>query len=416
MNDTISQNTNRKNLLQLLWLRINAIFGQVVTILFVHNFLEISLPLTSMFAVVLILIILSCASFYRYKFQKNISDKSLFFELLFDVAALTAQLYFSGGISNPFISLFLLQVIISAILLHRIYAIIITLITIGCYISLSSHYQELHALHHQNDSDSFNLHLHGMLISYVFAAILLLIFITKIIRNLNERDQKISLLKQQSLEKEQVIRMGLLATSAAHELSTPLSTISVILGDWKKMNLEKDLIKDVNLVELQLARCKKILSEILFSSGQERAEKARIANVEDGFNDLVNEWKTLRKPKNLIYNFKNKTEQKIIFDNILSHSFFSIFDNALEASPDWISIEVTASTSEATVVVTDRGKGFDEEVLKEIGKPNLTTKNGNGLGLFLALNSLNRLGGSLKISNLSSGGAKVEAIIPFKNL
>ena len=122
MKDAISQNTNRKNLLQLLRLRLIAIFGQVVTILFVYYFLHIALPLTAMFVVLLLLVTVNCVSFYRYKFQKNISDKSLFIELLFDVLALTSQLYFSGGISNPFISLFLLQVIIGAILLRRIYA------------------------------------------------------------------------------------------------------------------------------------------------------------------------------------------------------------------------------------------------------------------------------------------------------
>jgi len=210
-----------------------------------------------MFSVLILLVIVNCVSFYRYKFQKNISDKSLFIELLFDVAALTAQLYFSGGISNPFISLFLLQVIIGAILLRRIYAWLIAVITIFCYIWPSFNYQELHAFHHHEDGDLFNLHLHGMLISYVFAAILLLIFVTKIIKNLREGDEKINLLKRQSLEREQVIRMGLLATGAAHELGTPLSTISVILDDWKEMNLKKDLIEDVEVIEAQLSRCKK---------------------------------------------------------------------------------------------------------------------------------------------------------------
>ena len=120
MKDTILQNTNRKNLLQLLGLRAIAIFGQVATILLVRYFLHIELPLTTMFLILILLVIVNCISFYRYKFQKNISDKSLFIELLFDVAALTAQLYFSGGISNPFISLFLLQVIIAATISNKV--------------------------------------------------------------------------------------------------------------------------------------------------------------------------------------------------------------------------------------------------------------------------------------------------------
>ena len=65
--------------------------------------------------------------------------------------------------------------------------------------------------------------------------------------------------------------------------------------------------------------------------------------------------------------------------------------------------------------VEDQGKGFNKEILKQIGKPNLTTKNSSGLGLFLALNTLDRIGGKLEIKNLTDG-AKVVAIIPLKNL
>lgn len=416
MKDTISQNTNHKNLLQLHCLRLIAIFGQVTTILLVDYFLHIELPLNTMFLVLLFLAIVNCVSFYRYKFQKNISDKSLFIELLFDVVALTAQLYLSGGISNPFISLFLLQVIIGAILLQRIYAWLIALITVLCYIWLSFNYQEFHAFHHHEEGDLFNLHLRGMLISYVFAAILLLIFVTKIIKNMREGDEEINFLKQQSIEKEQVIRMGLLATGAAHELGTPLSTISVILGDWKKMNLKKDLLEDVEVIESQLTRCKKILSEILSSSGKERLEQATIAPVKEVFDGLIKEWKMSRNPENLLYNFAGKSDSKILFDDVLTQAFFNIFDNALEESPAFISVNVLVMNSDVVVSVEDQGKGFDHEIIKQIGKLNLTTKNSSGLGLFLAFNILHRIGGNLKIENLSAGGAKVLVTFPLKNL
>jgi two-component system sensor histidine kinase RegB len=68
------------------------------------------------------------------------------------------------------------------------------------------------------------------------------------------------------------------------------------------------------------------------------------------------------------------------------------------------------------VSVEDKGKGFDPEIIKQIGKPNLTTKNSSGLGLFLALNTLQGIGGDLKIENLPAGGAKVLVNLPLKNL
>lgn len=415
MQETIHQNTNRQNLLQLLWLRLIAVIGQIATILFAHHVLKISLPLNQMFLVLTILIIISGFGFYRYHFQKNITSKSLFVELLFDVAALTAQLYFSGGISNPFISLFLLQVIIAAILLDAFYAWLIAVLTIGCYIGLGFYYQELHAFHDHEEGDLFNLHLHGMLIGYVMASVLLLIFITKINKNLKARDKKINFLKHQSLQKEQVIRTGLLATSAAHELGTPLSTISVILADWKSMNIDKTLLEDVAIVEKQLNRCKKILSEILSASGKARMEEAKKIPVKKFFDDLVNDWQDSRNPENLIYNFSGNAKE-IVADNILSQAFFNIFDNALETSPSFVSIDVTANEDFIEVSVEDQGKGFNKDIIKKIGQPNLTTKNSSGLGLFLAINIFEGIGGNLKISNSKNFGAKVLVKIPVKNL
>lgn len=419
MESTISQNTNRQNLLQLIWLRLIAIIGQVVTILIVHYFLKISLPLTEMFLVLMFLGIVNFISFYRHKSEKNISDKSLFIELICDVLALTAQLYLSGGISNPFISLFLLQVIIAAILLKRIYAWLIAVITIFSYISLNFTYRHIHALHNHEAGDLFNMHLHGMLISYIIAAVLLLIFVTKIIKNLKDRDKNIYLLKQKSLEEEKVVRMGLLATGAVHELSTPLSTISVILNDWKEMNLAnspKELQEDIVTMESQLNRCKKILSDILLSSGKARLEQAEMKLAKEAFDSIIEEWKSTRNPQNLLYNFRGEGAKKIILDDTLIQGFYNIFDNALEESPNLVLIDVVVTKNEINLNVEDRGKGFDEKILQEIGKANITTKNSNGLGLFLAISSLRRFDGTLQIKNLAEKGAKVEIKIPLKNL
>ena len=98
----INTNTNQKNLRQLLILRAIAIFAQIITIIFVDSFLEISLPKNLMFLVIFLLALFSVKSFYTLK-KNSVSDKNLFIELLFDVSAFALQIYFSGGVSNPFI-------------------------------------------------------------------------------------------------------------------------------------------------------------------------------------------------------------------------------------------------------------------------------------------------------------------------
>ena len=92
--------------------------GQVATIAFVEFVLQVALPLSSMLAVVLFLVVLNGISLLRHRSGASTTGGALLLELLLDVAALTTQLYLSGGASNPFVSLYLLQVILAAVLLE----------------------------------------------------------------------------------------------------------------------------------------------------------------------------------------------------------------------------------------------------------------------------------------------------------
>jgi two-component system, sensor histidine kinase RegB len=260
MKNFISFDANRKNLLQLVFLRLFAIIGQIITILAAEKFLSLQLPKHEMFNIISVLAVVNLLSFYRYQYQKNITNRSLFFELIVDVVALTAQLYFSGGIYNPFISLFLLQVIIAAILLRAVFAWIIAAITICCYVWLIFNFIDLSF----SNENFFDIHLHGMLISYVIAALLLLIFITRMAKNLREQ--------------QEFMRSAMLATAAAHDLGTPLNTISIVLEDWQKFeakNFSDEMKKDLSLIESQIKRCKEAVSKILSASKSERMEQAK---------------------------------------------------------------------------------------------------------------------------------------------
>jgi signal transduction histidine kinase len=80
-----------------------------------------------------------------------------------------------------------------------------------------------------------SLYVQGMLICFVLDAALLVVFITRITDNACASAAKLADLRQRAAEEEHIIRMGLLASGAAHELGTPLATLAVILGDWKRM-------------------------------------------------------------------------------------------------------------------------------------------------------------------------------------
>ena len=112
-------NAGHDNMLQLVHLRWLAVAGQLATILLTQAVFQIRLPLVAMLGVLSALVLLNAASLARLRSKAPITNGALFGALLLDVAALSAQLYLSGGATNPFVSLFLLQVVLGSILLNR---------------------------------------------------------------------------------------------------------------------------------------------------------------------------------------------------------------------------------------------------------------------------------------------------------
>ncbi|HWT71188.1 MAG TPA: sensor histidine kinase, partial [Oxalicibacterium sp.] len=223
-----------KNMQQLIQMRWIAVVGQITTIAVVTYGFNIDLPVNYMLQVLACLIAFNLGSQLRWHEVRVVTNSELFLALLVDVAILTAQLYLSGGIRNPFAFLYLLQVILSAVLLEAWSTWTIVGITSLCLAGLALFSKPL-ALPPGHEDGFLGLYVQGILICFAFNAILLAVFITRIGRNLRAGHEQLSNLRQRAAEEEHIVRMGLLASGAAHELGTPLATLSVILGDWKRM-------------------------------------------------------------------------------------------------------------------------------------------------------------------------------------
>ncbi|WP_244561502.1 ATP-binding protein [Ensifer aridi] len=403
--------------MQLRWL---AVLGQVATLVIVHFWLDIALPLVQMGAVILFLVGLNIVSLLRHHKQNTVTNTELFLELLLDVAALTVQLYLSGGATNPFISLYLLQVILGAVLLEVWSSWALVLITSGCFIWLTTTYRQI-ALPHAHSNDFFSLHIQGMFICFLLAASLLVLFIARINHNLRARDAHLADLRQQSAEEEHIVRMGLLASGAAHELGTPLATLSVIVSDWRHMPALRnnpELVAEITEMQRQVDRCKTIVSGILMSSGEARGEGTVHTDVNAFLDGLVAEWRSTRSPRHLDYTNVFGASEAIVPDTALKQVIFNIFDNALEASPDWVSVVIGRQRDAIVITVSDAGPGFRNDILGGLGKPYRSSKDrpGSGLGLFLVVNVIRKLGGSVTAKNCEEGGAAVTLSLPLAAL
>jgi len=409
--------TGLKNMQQLIQLRWIAVVGQVATILVVHFGFGIRLPLGPMLGALGFLAIFNLVSLWRWDRHEDVTDLELFVALLADVGTLTVQLYLSGGVTNPFIFLFLLQVCLGAVLLGPVYTRTLIGVTVACFVGLILLHRPLE-IPTENGRGLASPYIQGLLLCFALDAALLAIFIARIARNLRTRDARLADLRQRAAEEEHIVRMGLLASGAAHELGTPLATLAVILGDWQHMQpfaAEPELRQEIEEMQAQVARCKTIVTGILLSAGEARGEAPGQTTVIAFLDELVAEWRTTRPIDALAYSNAFGDDMAIVSDPALKQTIYNVLDNALEASPRWVGLEATRDGDWLSLTVSDAGPGFAPEMLAQLGKPYQSSKGrpGGGLGLFLVVNVARTLGGSVSARNRPEGGAAVTLRLPL---
>lgn len=404
-------------LTQLRWL---AVGGQLVTVAVVQLALGIDLPMTQLLMSTATLAALNIASHVLIASGARFTDGALAAALLFDVGALTVQLSLSGGITNPFAALFLLHIVLGAVLLRPHYPwtiVAATLIALGI---LSLDPTPL-VLPPDLPVDPVNLYLFGGFVCFVLIAVLLVVFIGQISRNLRSHDAALAAVRQRAAEEDHIVRMGLLASGAAHELGTPLSLLSVAIGDWRAMpRLKDDAELQQELAEMDGAvrRCKAIVSGILMSAGEARGVAPEVTSVRRFLTEIVADYRASLLPGTLDFDDRFGADVTIVSDPALRQVIGNVIDNAIEVSPGTVTLTALREEDALVIEIADRGTGFAPEILATFGQPYRSTKGkpGGGLGLFLLVNVLRKLGGEASAENRLDGGARVRIVLPLAAL
>jgi two-component system sensor histidine kinase RegB len=403
---------------QLITLRWIAVLGQVATIYVVTMGFGVQLPLNYMLPVLGGLVAFNIVGMLRMRLAPEISNSELLVAMLVDVVTLTAQLYLSGGATNPFVFLYLVQVTLGAMLLRPWSTWTLVVITAFCFMLLAAVGRPL-ALPLDHGNGLASLYVQGMLICFALNASLLVVFITRITGNLRARDAHLADLRQRAAEEEHIVRMGLLASGAAHELGTPLATMAVILGDWRHMKPFKSdplLLQEITDMQTAVARCKSIVGGILLSAGEARGESPVETTVHTFLDDLVNEWRATRGAGDrLRYDNGFGYDMRIVSDSALKQMICNVLDNALEAANREIGLRVSREEDALALEIVDDGPGFAAPMLARFGKPYQSSKGrpGGGLGLFLVVNVARTLGGTVAADNRAEGGARVTLRLPL---
>lgn len=409
-----------RNMALLVQLRWMAVVGQLVTIWVTVDLLGVHLPLPQLVAVPVLLALVNSATWIMGREREGYSHLELLAALMLDVGSLAWQLWFSGGTTNPFSFLFLLQIVIGAILLPPRWSWIVAALSAAAYAGLSFNYRRLDLPPPYSEAP-MPLFLLGSLVCFLLIAALLVFFVIRIDRNRRQSDAALATLRQQAAEEHHIVRMGLLASGAAHELGTPLATISVLLGDWRHhpaLAQNSELLAEVEEMTTELQRCKSIVTGILQSAGEARGERPEVTTLRQFVQTIAEEWKARSEGTVILEDRIGGDDADIVSDPALRQVIGNVIANALEVSPHFVMLSTLVEAGQAVISVRDRGPGFAPEMLEAFGRPYSSTKGraGGGLGLFLVVNVLRKLGGKVEVGNPVDGGALVHMSFPLASL
>lgn len=429
-NQNIEATAYRRNLRVLVALRGMAFCVQGLLIAYAAYGLGIVLPVPAMLATSTTLIVFNLWSVWQLRRGARITDLDLFAGLALDVLVLAVQFGFSGATSNPLVSFFMLPVILGAVMLSPLRAWLIYGLTLIAYagLAVAAAHQPMPMIMDMPgktmpDSpliDMSSLHMNGMMFGYAVCAGALVFLIARIRGNLRKRDVELANLRARGLEQEHILRLGLLTAGAAHELGTPLTTLSVILKDWQDLGPPDQTERDADILTMrsQVERCKAIISDILAASGRTRGEGAQKTPLDAFVAGVIAAWRQ-RHPDVPVEWDIWLDATPIIADKVLEQALINLMDNAAEASPSGLSVTAYLEEGVLNLTVADSGVGFAPDILAVVGQPYVTTKSGEtprGLGLFLAANTARALNGRLETRNRTAGGAEVGLILPLETL
>lgn len=399
---------------RLAWLRNLAVVGQLLAMAVAVIGLDMALPLAPMLAITGLLLLLNALTWWRLKQPWPASQPEVFTQLAADTMALAGQLFFSGGYANPFVSLLLLPVILAATALSAGYAWLAALFTGAVYSLLIFWHVPLPAA---GELDAFNLHLFGMWFNFLISAGLVAWFVVQLAGSLRRREQELAAERERALRDAGVFALGMQAAGAAHELSTPLATMTVLARELKEEHRQDgELVEGLDLLIQQAERCKTLLTRLTVSAGVGR-ELAPVP-LDVWLNETIEHWQLMRPSIVVVRRIEgSRPAPSIRPDPVLAQALVSLYNNAADVSPDEVEIEAEWDATQLQVRVLDRGPGLKPELAEAAGRLAWSSKGaGRGIGLLLTHAGIEHLGGEATLLPREGGGSLARVAVPLTAL
>ena len=399
------RNVRLDTLVRLRWL---AIIGQSTAVLVVYYGLDFDLPIYACIAAIILAAWLNVALRLRFHMTQRLEPDRAAWLLAFDIAELAVLLFLTGGLQNPFAFLFLGPVLLSATALPPRFTLMLGGFAVACATVLVF-------VHYPLPWDSEDpLQLPPIYMMGVWMCILLAIgFIGVYAWQITEESRQLSdalAATELVLAREQHLsQLDGLAAAAAHELGTPLSTISVIARELERaIAADAPHGDDVRLLREQAKRCRDILAKLTeLSAGGEPFDRMRLTAL---IEEVVAPHRNFGVTIDVITPSDRAAEPVGARNPAILYGLGNLLENAIDFAHDQVLVDAKWDEDSVAVTISDDGPGFAPEILTRIGEPYVTSRRhhlndtgeepkGLGLGFFIAKTLLERSGATLSFEN-----------------
>lgn len=409
-----------RSLLTQRWLAIGA---QTLAILFVGLVLKLQLPWALCFTLIALSAWLNVLLGLATTGQRLAREGEATAQIAFDILQLSGLLYLTGGAHNVFCLMLIAPVTLAAATLPARFALGLGLLAIAAQIFLAFFHLPPPVAYGAPPAPEPNS---ALMITAVLARILGIIITGAYAWQAASESARMELalnVTETVLAREQRLSaLGALAAAAAHELGTPLATISVVAREMARNAPDDQTREDAELMIGQAARCREILQRLTEMPEATDAVHERMSLVQLVQDVIEPHLVHGVRVEAVVNGPSGETAPDIWRRPEIIHAMTSIVENAVDFARAEVLVIARFDQRSVVIEVRDDGPGFSPEVLAKLGEPYVTTRPGAegsrtghigmGLGFFIAKTLLERTGAAVDFRNGRRGGAVVSARWP----
>ena len=411
----------RRNTLVLL--RWGAIFGQSAALLIVSQVLGFNFPIVPCIIIVGLSVFVNAIVTVSFELDRHVGDREAGLQLGFDLLQLSALLWLTGGMANPFALMFLAPVVTSATTLNKNVIFSLGFLATGLSFALIFNSQPLP----WDPAGSFvlpEIFRTGVWIAIITGSAFTSLYAWRATKESRTMSDALAATEAVLAHEQKLSALGSMAAAAAHELGTPLATIQVVAKEMmREVDPKTPLGEDAALLLSQAQRCREILTQ-LSQRGDEGDAIHDALSMEDLLEEAAEPYISFGKDISL--DVLGDGEEPVLKRQAeLLYGLKNFIENAVDFAQSAVWLTGRWDDGHIILTIEDDGPGFDPAILGSLGQPYVSRRQhpkqvdelagGLGLGVFIATTLIERTGGKVKFDRSLKGGARIELMWSRKN-